>query len=114
MGLATSSSLKLMNAVLNKLQIQSYFSATVSAQNMTYGKPHPKVFLVCAKQLKINPNNCLVIEDSVNGIIAAKAAKMKVIAVPDAEHFNIKKFAIADYKFKNMAKALSTIKRLIN
>ena len=114
MGLATSSSIKLMNAVLTKLQIQSYFSATISAQNMTYGKPHPKVFLVCAKQLNINANNCLVIEDSVNGVIAAKAAQMQVIAVPDSEHFNNKKFAVADYKFKNMTKALLEIKRLFN
>ncbi len=113
-GLATSSSIKIMNAVLNKLQLQPYFNAIVSAQFMTYGKPHPKVFLVCAQLLNVNPNNCLVIEDSVNGVIAAKAALMQVIAVPDAEHFNNKKFAIADYKFSNIHEVVQKIKYLLN
>ncbi len=113
-GLATSSSIKIMDAVLNKLKLQHYFSAIVSAQFMTYGKPHPKVFLVCAQQLNINTNNCLVIEDSVNGVIAAKAAQMQVIAVPSIYHFNNEKFAIADYKFTNMSEALLEIKRLLN
>lgn len=113
-GLATSSSIKLMDVVLDKLQLQHYFSAKVSAQFMPYGKPHPKVFLVCAQQLNINPHNCLVLEDSVNGVIAAKAAQMQVIAIPDTEHFNNKKFAIADYTFTNMTNALLEIKRLLN
>lgn len=96
-GLATSSAHNLVDAVLQCLQTGSYFKSVVSAEFLQYGKPHPEVFLKCAAELGIEPKNCLVIEDSVNGVIAAKAAQMKVIAVPDAEHKHDKRFAIADH-----------------
>lgn len=112
-GLATSSSVKLMKTVLHKLGIEHFFDAAISAELMLYGKPHPEVYLVCASQLAVPPSNCLVIEDSVNGCIAAKAAQMQLIAVPDADHKHLVKFNIADYKFENMFDALQGIKHII-
>ncbi len=111
-GLATSSSEKLMNSVLQKLGINSYFNSTVSAQFLQYGKPHPEVYLLCAKQLQIKPANCLVIEDSVNGIIAGKAAQMPVLGLLYEENRNNLKFNVADFTCKNMNDALILIKQL--
>lgn len=101
-GLATSSSNKLVEAVLNKLQIHHCFSAITSAEFLEFGKPHPEVFLNCAQTLQTAPQHCLVIEDSLNGILAAKAAQMKVVAIPDAEHAAHPHFVIADYNFNNL------------
>ncbi|MCL1049676.1 hexitol phosphatase HxpB [Shewanella abyssi] len=82
-GLATSSSSDIIHAVLNKLAIASYFDAIKSAENLSYGKPHPEVYLNCAAALNIDPVNCLAIEDSFNGLVAARAANMQTIAIPE-------------------------------
>jgi HAD superfamily hydrolase (TIGR01509 family) len=109
-GLATSSSELLMQTVLNKLQIKNHFNSVVSAQNLKYGKPNPEVFLICAENLGVNPTECVVIEDSINGAIAAKAAQMHLIVVPDANSLNPEKFSIADYNLDNMNEVLNLFK----
>ena len=112
-GLATSSSNHLMEAVLEKLNLKNTFKSSISAENMEYGKPHPEVFLICASQLQISPLECIVIEDSINGVIAAKAAFMRVIALPEQENINNHKFSIADYKLNNMQEVLKLFKTII-
>lgn len=111
-GLATSSSNILMDKVLSKLGLNKQFDSAVSAEHMKYGKPHPEVFIHCAEKLSVLPNQCLVIEDSVNGVIAGKAALMKVVAVPDMEHYRNEKFAIADHKLTDMKEVLALFKTL--
>jgi HAD superfamily hydrolase (TIGR01509 family) len=101
-GLATSSNNKLVEAVLNKLQIHHYFSAITSAEHLQFGKPHPEVFLNCAHYLQTAPKDCIVIEDSINGIIGAKAAQMQVVAIPDAQHADDPLFVLADHNFNNL------------
>lgn len=101
-GLASSSNNLLINTVINKLGLHHFFDAIHSAEHLPYGKPHPQVFLNCADSLFVHPEECLVIEDSLNGIIAAKAAKMKTIAIPDEEHRNDKRFIIADCFVKSL------------
>jgi sugar-phosphatase len=113
-GLATSSSEELMNAVLHKLQIKNKFQSVVSAEHLRYGKPHPEVFLKCAEQLGVEPGRCLVIEDSLNGVVAAKAASMRVIAVPDDEHLHadkqrVQQFTLADHQAPDLRVALEVI-----
>lgn len=112
-GLATSSPQILVKSVLKKLSLENSFDVVVSAENMKHGKPHPEVFLECAGLLGVQPNECVVIEDSVNGVIAAKAAQMRVFAVPDAEHKNLKQFAAADWQCENMKQVLQQFKELI-
>jgi len=112
-GLATSSDTVLMKTVVEALQIKKFFNAMVSAEFMTYGKPHPEVFITCAKSLNVSSNKCLVIEDSVNGVVAAKAAQMCVIAVPDPDHKAQRQFALADYKADNFKEALIILKSLV-
>lgn len=101
-AIGTSSNVQLMNTVIKTLQIESYFNAVCSAQFLQYGKPHPEVFLNCANELKVLATECLVIEDSFNGIIAAKASQMKVLAVPDEENKSNPKFIIADYRLNSL------------
>lgn len=112
-GLATSSSNQLMQVILKKLQLETYFVAAVSAEHLPFGKPHPEVFLKCAALLGIKANECLVIEDSFNGIIAAKASQMQVVAVPDGDHIHHKGFYAADYRALSMYDVLALLKQLI-
>ncbi len=105
-GIGTSSNTKLMNAVVDVLNIRHYFDELCSAEHMIYGKPHPMVYLTCAEKLGVNPLNCLVIEDSVNGIIAGKAAQMKVVAIPEDINKNNPKFSVADYSLDSLLEIL--------
>lgn len=101
-GLATSSSHALVDAVLSKIKAQPLFNSVVSAEFLEYGKPHPEVFLKCSAELGIEPKHCLVIEDSVNGVIAGKAAQMRVAAIPDKEHQSDTRFVIADIRVNSL------------
>lgn len=96
LGLASSSSMVLINAVVQKLEIKNYFDAIHSAEFEKYGKPHPDVYIHTANLLNAPLRNCMAIEDSLNGIISAKAALMKVIAIPEAHNHHHAKFIIAD------------------
>jgi sugar-phosphatase len=82
-ALASSSNMKLINAFLDKFAFHHYFREVYSAEFEPYGKPHPGVYLETARRLNTSPVNCLAIEDSFHGLIAAKAARMITIAVPD-------------------------------
>lgn len=101
-GLASSSPSRMINALVEHFGIGGYFDEITSADVVDLGKPHPAVFLHCAAALASKPIECLVLEDSVNGVIAGKAARMKVIAVPDELHFDDPRFAIADAKLRSL------------
>ncbi len=102
-GLATSSSSRIINVVLDRFHLRHYFTATHSAENETLGKPHPAVYLNCAAKLGVIPKNCLAIEDSFNGVLSAKAAGMKVIAIPEKSHsFNPRIQETADCVLNNL------------
>ncbi|MFY7944564.1 MAG: hexitol phosphatase HxpB [Crocinitomicaceae bacterium] len=109
-GLATSSSKRLIDAVLTSLNIGNYFDFTWSAENETHGKPHPAVYLSVAKALNVNPTKCLVIEDSYNGVISGLAARMKVVCIPEKTHFPNPKLALADFQYETMEEFLNSIK----
>jgi sugar-phosphatase len=66
------------------------------------GKPHPEVFLRTAGLLKVDPTRCLVFEDSFYGVIAAKAARMKVVAMPDPSEYDQERFSAADLKIRSL------------
>jgi len=101
-ALASSSALSLINTVLKQLNIKNEFELINSAEHLNYGKPHPEIFIKTAQQLHVKPINCLVIEDSLHGILAAKAAAMTVIAIPEKENYDNPKFSIADYQIKSL------------
>ena len=101
-GLASSSPMNVIEAVLNKGNLSNYFQALSSAEHLPYGKPNPQVFLDCATSLKSNPTNCICIEDSFNGLIAAKAARMKCVIVPHPSQFTMERWNIADIKLASL------------
>jgi len=82
MAIASSSTPVLIEAVLEKLGLESTFAVIRSAIEEDFGKPHPAVFLSTARLLGVEPDECVVIEDSVAGVRAARAAGMRVIAIP--------------------------------
>lgn len=82
-AIASSSEQAVIDAVVDTLEIREHFDHIYSAQFEENGKPHPGVFLKVAKHFKVLPQECLVFEDSPNGVLAAKAARMVCIAVPD-------------------------------
>lgn len=106
-ALASSSAQSLIDVVLEKLAISSEFEVINSAEHLSYGKPHPEIFIKTALQLNVKPTECLVIEDSFNGVLAGKAALMKVIAVPEEEYWNDQRFSIADYNLKSLTEIRS-------
>ena len=101
-GLASSSPLHMIEELIQYFDIKKYFDVVSSADAVDLGKPHPAVFLHCAAAIGSRPHSCLVLEDSVNGMIAGKAARMKVVVVPDVNHFDDPRFALADGKLHSL------------
>ena len=82
-AIASSSNSDIIDAVVDTLKIREHFEHIYSAQFEAYGKPHPGVFLKVAEHFKVSPRDCLVFEDSPSGVLAAKAARMVCVAVPE-------------------------------
>lgn len=95
-GIATSSPIALVDVVARKLNITHLLDAVSSAENLEHGKPHPEVYLDCARSLNASPLHCICFEDSINGMIAAKAARMKCVVVPAPGHRSNPKYHLAD------------------
>ena len=101
-GLATSSPLTLAKIVTDRLDIGHYFDAVTSAGELPFGKPHPQVYMDCAAELSANPLECLAFEDSFNGMIAAKAARIKCVVIPVADQYDLPKWGAADLKLPSL------------
>ena len=84
MAIASSAPDKIIGTAVDSLDIRKFFDHIHSAEYEPYGKPHPGIFITTAGLLGVAPNECLVFEDAPAGVLAAKAAKMKCIAVPEA------------------------------
>ncbi|MFW5982228.1 MAG: HAD family hydrolase, partial [Halanaerobiaceae bacterium] len=110
-ALASSSAMRYIETVLEKFQIKDYFSVKVSGEDMDRGKPHPDIFLETARQLGLKPKDCLVIEDSENGVKAAKSAGMKCVAYINPNSGN-QDLSLANIKVDSIKKL--TIKELDN
>ena len=85
LGLASSANRQIIELVLDLAGVRSLFAATVSSEEVARGKPAPDVYLEAARRLDLPPTTCAAIEDSTNGLLAAAAAGMTVIAVPNRE-----------------------------
>ena len=101
-GLATSSGKPLIDVVVDKLGIRNFLQSIESAADLPYGKPHPQVYLNCAVALNSHPTQCICFEDSFNGLIAAKAARMKCVVVPAPHDSKNEKFNAADLKISSL------------
>nr|MBA2597174.1 hexitol phosphatase HxpB [Chloroflexia bacterium] len=96
LAVASSSASEIIAAVLETLALGHYFRVTQSAEHEQFGKPHPGVYIEAARALGVAPWRCLAFEDSPNGVIAAKAARMTCIAVPDPALAGDRRFGAAD------------------
>ena len=83
LGLASSSNRPLIDAVLELAGLRPHFTVSVSSEEVARGKPAPDVYLEAARRLAVDPNRCAAVEDSHSGIRSAKAAGMRVIAIPN-------------------------------
>lgn len=94
-GWLTEKNLELFN-------LSSRFKRIISGEMVTKGKPNPEIYLLAVKSLGLEPEQCLALEDSVNGVMAAKSAGCKVFAVPNRYSIN-QNFSIADGVFESLA-----------
>lgn len=83
LALASSSNRELINLALELSGLDGHFRTTVSSEEVARGKPHPDVYLEAARRLAVEPARAAAIEDSRSGILAARAAGMRVIAIPN-------------------------------
>jgi sugar-phosphatase len=102
-ALASSSAYRLIQAVTERLGLASEFEVVYSAEEEEYGKPHPGVYLSTALRLGVAPTECVAVEDSFNGVLAAKAARMKCVAVPEPLQRRDPRFSIADAVLDTLA-----------
>ncbi len=96
LAVASSSEHRLIEAALGHFGLRGRFDVVCSAEDEEYGKPHPAVFLAAAAGLGVPARRCVVWEDAPAGVLAAKAASMSCIAVPEAGEGHHPAFALAD------------------
>ncbi|BAN95989.1 HAD superfamily hydrolase [Plautia stali symbiont] len=101
-ALTSASPLAMLERVLEMFNLRHYFSALASTEALPYSKPHPQVYLDAAAKLGVDPLNCVALEDSFNGMIASKAARMRSIVVPAAEHRHDARWALANVQLENL------------
>jgi HAD superfamily hydrolase (TIGR01509 family) len=110
LGLASSSNREVIDLVLDLSGLARYFRVTVSSEEVPRGKPAPDVYLEAARSLGVPPERCAAVEDSHNGIRSAKAAGMRVIAIPN-QHYppGEEALALADVKLGSLAELTPSI-----
>ena len=101
-AIASASPFRLIDTALKKFRLEDYFGVINSGDNEDAGKPHPALYLGAARRLGIEPVHCLAFEDSFNGAISAKAARMKLVVVPDQKDFAGTRFDFADLKIASL------------
>ncbi|ARU93816.1 hexitol phosphatase HxpB [Tatumella citrea] len=101
-GLASASPLSLIEMVLELFSIRHFFNVVVSAEDLPYSKPHPQVYLNAASELNVNPLHCVALEDSLNGMVAAKAARMRVLVVPAASEAALPVWSLATARLDSL------------
>lgn len=95
-ALASSSQYRLIEVVLAHFDLEALFDVVHSAEEEPFGKPHPGVFLSAAARLGVPPARCCVFEDSPAGVVAAAAAQMACVAVPEPAERGLAAFGLAD------------------
>lgn len=109
LAVASSSEMNLIHYFLKKLKLFSFFDVIVSGENLPKSKPHPEIFIKTAELLGANPKNCIVLEDSKNGVTAAKNAGMFCIGFENPNSGN-QDLSKSDWIVKNISEI--TIEKL--
>lgn len=103
--LASSSPHEQIDHILNNFDLKRFFNSTISGEDVKEGKPHPEIFLKAAESVGVDPSLCVVIEDSHNGVTAAKSANMKCIGFvnPNSGNQDLSKANILINSFKDLS-----------
>ncbi|ELY2856112.1 hexitol phosphatase HxpB [Cronobacter dublinensis] len=101
-GLASASPLHMLERVLTLFGLRESFDALASAEHLPYSKPHPQVYLDAAAKIGVDPLCCVTLEDSVNGMVATKAARMRSIVVPAEENRSDARWALANVRLHSL------------
>jgi len=110
LAVATSSSPAIADILLNRCKITSWFDAVITASEAGKSKPAPDVYLLAAEKLGVSPANCIVFEDSPNGLSAAQSAGMHCVAV-QSDSGLIEELSNADYLIRTFTEI--TLVRLL-
>ena len=113
LAVATSSVSASARPFLERTGIRSLFSVIVTGDEIQRGKPHPDIYLSTAEKLQLVNESCLVVEDALAGIAAAKAANMRVAAIPDTRFVDPREYAKeADYVLRDLSEIPALIRRV--
>ena len=113
LAVATSSISASARPFLDRHQLTAFFDVIVTGDEIEHGKPHPDIYLRAAAKLNVAADACLVIEDALAGIAAAKAAKMRVAAIPDRRFVDPHEYEKeADYLLGSLSEIPSLIRRV--
>ena len=113
LAVATSSVSASARPFLDRHRLTKFFDIIVTGDEIERGKPEPEIYLCAAEKLGIAPGECLVIEDSLSGIAAAKAAKMRVAAIPDRRFVDPREYEKqADYVLGNLSEIPALVRAI--
>jgi len=113
LAVATSSVSASARPLLDRTGIRSLFRVVITGDEVQRGKPHPDIYLRAAKKLGISPEGCLVIEDSLAGLAAGKAANMRVAAIPDRRFVDPREYEKkADYVLGSLLEIPNLIRQV--
>ncbi len=103
LSIASSSAKENVNFIISKLNLTGYFDFIISGEEVKNGKPSPEIFLAVSGIFRISPDKCYVIEDSANGIMAARSAGMNCIGFTNNDS-NSQDLSGSDFILKNYSK----------
>ena len=114
LAVATSSVGASARPFLDRHQLTGFFGVIVTGEEVERGKPAPDIYLRAADKLGIPVNACLVVEDALPGVTAAKAAKMRVAAIPDRRFLNPREYEKkADYVLSSLKELPALVRKLV-
>lgn len=111
-ALASSSPMVVIDAVLDVLGLRDDFEVVRSAETEALGKPHPAVYLTTAAALGVPAHHCVAVEDSVNGMVSACAARMTTVVIPEPPLRADPRFGLADFQVDSLADLPATLRML--
>jgi HAD superfamily hydrolase (TIGR01509 family) len=113
LAVATSSVSASARPFLDRHQLTGFFEVIVTGEEVERGKPAPDIYLCAAEQLGISSDACLVVEDALSGVGAAKAAKMRVAAIPDRRFVDPREYEKqADYVLGSLGELPALVRKL--
>ena len=113
-GVTTSSDVEQAEMSLRAAGLNQRFSCIVTGDQVPHGKPAPDIFLEAARRLGFPPGRCIVLEDSEAGVLAAAAAGMPVLLIPDLKPPSIETAGLAYRVFASLKEAAEFVERIIN